>query len=151
SDASFMTVRVFLALLAGIVVASAIGSSRARGDDLASFQLTSHGRRRFLTSDQEVTVPIRLVNTGHIPWDPRNRFNVSYHWWTALDREVEYDGLRTALPRRVDPEDAITIEARLRAPDRPGLYLLQWDVVQEEVQWLSERNPGAQPRYFVLV
>jgi len=56
---------------------------------------------------------------------------------------VVFDGTRSPLPRDVPPGDEVTVRARVRAPDRPGRYLLWWDLVHEHATWFSERgNPG---------
>ena len=42
------------------------------------------------------------------------------------------------------------VEGRLLAPDYPGLYWLQWDMVEEGVTWFAQVSPR-QPRQLVIV
>jgi phosphoglycerol transferase MdoB-like AlkP superfamily enzyme len=44
----------------------------------------------------------------------------------------------------------ITVPARLLAPRWPGIYWLQWDMVEEGVTWFAQVSPR-QPRALVLV
>jgi hypothetical protein len=51
---------------------------------------------------------------------------------------VVFEGLRTRLPHDVAPGQSVRVAARVRAPARPGSYLLRWDLVHETVTWFSE-------------
>jgi glycosyltransferase involved in cell wall biosynthesis len=64
--------------------------------------------------------------------------NLSYHWRTAAGVLIEKEGVRSALPHRVPPDAAVTVTATILAPTTPGQYLLELDLVQEGVTWLSE-------------
>jgi hypothetical protein len=49
------------------------------------------------------------------------------------------------LPKPIDPRDALQVSADVQAPDKPGDYLLAWDMVVEHSGWFSERgNPMAE-------
>jgi hypothetical protein len=62
----------------------------------------------------------------------------SYHWWRPDQVELERDGLRSPLPKPVAPGETVTLAFRVRAPERPGRYLLAVDVVEEGVAWFSD-------------
>ena len=113
---------------------------------------------RVLTSSEEITVPVTVVNTGQRSWDPA-AIHVSYHWLWAVPRELlrrsrtvpYHDGIRTELgDRTVAPGTIVSLEGRLLAPDLPGVYWLQWDMVEEGVTWFAQVSPR-QPRTLVLV
>jgi lipoteichoic acid synthase len=112
---------------------------------------------RVLHAGEETTVPQTVANTGERAWDPP-RVHVSYHWLWIIPRElarrsrtVPYqDGIRTELPRAVAPGAGVAIVTRLLAPPYPGLYWLQWDMVEEHVTWFAQVSPG-QPRRLVVV
>src|SRR5581483_8215387 len=105
----------------------------------------------------EITVPLTIRNTGTRSWVP-DRTHVSYHWLWIIPRElakrsrtVPYqDGIRTELGARVDPGAARRLEGRLLAPEWPGVYWLQWDMVDEGVTWFAQVAPR-QPRRLVVV
>jgi phosphoglycerol transferase MdoB-like AlkP superfamily enzyme len=113
---------------------------------------------RVLESAQEITVPLTVANTGQQAWDPA-RVHVSYHWLWLVPRElasrsrwdVPYEnGIRTELGSPVAPGARVALQGRLLAPALPGLYWLQWDMVEEGVTWFAQVAPR-QPRRLVLV
>ena len=113
---------------------------------------------RVLTSGEEITVPLTVVNTGQRAWDPAS-IHLSYHWLWLVPRELArrsrtvpyHDGIRTELGERiVAPGSRESLQGRLLAPDVPGVYWLQWDMVEEGVQWFAQESPR-QPRSLVVV
>ncbi len=107
---------------------------------------------RLVPAEFETNVLLTLRNDGSETWTPEHGFRVSYRWLSLSGAARERDGLRTELPERVPPGSSITVEARLRMPIEPGLYRLQWDMVQEQVAWFSPLDPqkAAQPIVIVL-
>ncbi|HKB11405.1 MAG TPA: LTA synthase family protein [Vicinamibacterales bacterium] len=113
---------------------------------------------RVLTSSEEVTVPLTVVNIGQHTWDPATT-HVSYHWLWPIPRELMrrsrtvpyHDGIRTELgDQPVAPGAHASLQGRLLAPDVPGFYWLQLDMVEEGVTWFAQVSPR-QPRTLVLV
>lgn len=103
--------------------------------------VVAHETPAVLQQRQEATVRLVLANRGTRTWDPARGFNVSYHWLNVDGRALVADGERTALPRPVAPGETIELRARLVAPIDLGRAMLQWDVVEESVTWVSERDP----------
>ncbi len=83
-----------------------------------------------------------VLNTGKGTWYPPHRtphcVNVSYHWLNKQRRMLIKEGERTALPRDVMPGERISLPFRIIAPNIPGSYYLQVDLVHEGVRWLGE-------------
>jgi lipoteichoic acid synthase len=122
-----------------------------------AFDAVVHSPRLLITSD-ELTVPLTVVNTGQHAWDPAS-VHVSYHWLWPIPRELlrrsrtvpYHDGIRTELgDRAVPPGASVALQGRLLAPDVPGLYWLQWDMVEEGVTWFAQVSPR-QRRSLVIV
>src|SRR5262249_28731559 len=65
-----------------------------------------------------------------------------YHWYD-VERRITMDGGRTPLGRTIAPGDRAVLSAEVRAPGRPGAYLLVWDMVQEHTSWFS--GQGVRP------
>ncbi|MEZ5294282.1 MAG: O-antigen ligase family protein [Vicinamibacterales bacterium] len=85
-------------------------------------------------------VPITVTNTGRLEWQSARDpvFAMSYHWLDAgTDLVVEFEGARTPFPAPVAPGRQTTLPVAVLAPDRPGRYVLAWDVVHEGRAWLS--------------
>jgi len=88
------------------------------------------------------TTPVKVTNTGRKAWTDEGQFHLSYHWYD-VERHVAMDGGRTRLPRTIEPGDSAVLMAEVRAPGRPGSYLLLWDMVQEHTSWFS--GQGVRP------
>ncbi|PRQ04135.1 Lipoteichoic acid synthase 1 [Enhygromyxa salina] len=90
--------------------------------------------------DAEVEVTIR--NLGAQAWVPRLGDRLSYHWRSESGELLIRDGLRTQLPGIVESGEALTISARVRPPDEPGRYQLEWAMVREQVRWFPPPEGG---------
>jgi O-antigen ligase len=146
---------VVLVLALAVVIATLFAFSRSRESMWLRF--TSEGQESWyraqidapaslqLQRDRTQQIPIALTNTGRLPWDSTATppILISYHWLPAEgDAFVAFEGDRTPFPSAVAPGDTATIDAVVRAPDRPGDYRLEWDLVQEGRLWFST-EPGA--------
>jgi phosphoglycerol transferase MdoB-like AlkP superfamily enzyme len=101
-------------------------------------RIVEHDVPTSLESGSEVSVTLVAANEGALRWSTADGFAMSYHW-LGIDGEVaEWDGRRSAFPAAVDPGSSVELVAKVEAPRRPGRYLLHWDVVQENVRWVSE-------------
>jgi lipoteichoic acid synthase len=113
---------------------------------------------RLLETSQEIAVPVALGNTGDRSWDPA-RVHLSYHWLWLVPRELArrsrtvpyHDGIRTDLGSApLGPGARVALQGRILAPAWPGVYWLQWDMVDEGVTWFAQVAPR-QPRRLVVV
>ena len=75
-------------------------------------------------SDTIVRVTVTNLGTQTWPAFGRRPVRVAYHWLDAAGRMVEYDGIRSILPRDVGPGESVTVDCFLRAPELPGDRLL---------------------------
>jgi hypothetical protein len=81
------------------------------------------------------TARVTVRNTGTVAW--RSGIFVAYHWLDDRDNPIVWDGIRTA-PPPLEPGEAVTLEAPVRAPIPPGRYRLAFDLVAENRAWFSE-------------
>jgi len=90
-----------------------------------------------------ITLNVTVRNTSIRPWPATGDQPValSYHWIDpAKNQVIIFDGMRNHLPYDLAPGDSLTLAAQVIAPDRPGQYALQWDMLQEGVTWFSTRG-----------
>jgi hypothetical protein len=90
-----------------------------------------------------LTTPITIQNLGLVTWRSAGLRPValSYHWLDPRTRRVvRYNGRRTLLPQPVDPGGVLQVKANVQAPNKPGDYILAWDMVVEHSGWFSERG-----------
>jgi len=148
-------------LVAAALTAGAIGAVSCRRVPPSPYALAfdlEGSAPRVLETGHEVVVPVTIRNTGQRAWDPE-QIHLSYHWLWLVPRETAtrsrwdvpyHNGIRTDLPGRMDPGSHAAIQGRLLPPSWPGLYWLQWDMVEEGVAWFAQGAPR-QSRTLVLV
>jgi hypothetical protein len=85
---------------------------------------------------------VRVTNTGRKTWERSQAFHLSHHWYDP-DHRTLTDGDRTELPADVPAGGSALLETKIAAPNRPGRYLLIWDMVHEHTTWFS--GQGVQP------
>lgn len=90
-------------------------------------------------TDLALPVRVRVTNTGAAPWSHRGTtpVNLSYHWLDTQGRPVDFEGLRALMPGPLRPGEAVELDLLVEPPERPGAYLLAFDMVEEGVGWFS--------------
>lgn len=84
-------------------------------------------------------VEVSATNIGPCPWP--TRVHVGTHWWAREPGAPSvYDGARGLFVTPVISGATIRVGMPLVAPKRPGRYRLEFDMVQENVDWFSTRG-----------
>jgi len=106
---------------------------------------------------QNRDVHVRVTNLGSETWPGGLRHPVilvSYHWLDPEGHVVVADGVRSPFPAAVPPGTSCVLPVTVIAPDEPGRYVLEIDIVHEQVCWFGcgvreemtlTKNP---PRWF---
>jgi inositol phosphorylceramide mannosyltransferase catalytic subunit len=83
----------------------------------------------------------RVVNEGGARWpwslDHRPAIRMSYRWLHPDGSVAVPEGRRTPFPRAVAPGDTVVVPVEVIAPDAPGEYVLELDIVHEHVRWFG--------------
>jgi phosphoglycerol transferase MdoB-like AlkP superfamily enzyme len=116
-----------------------------------AFSVEKGGRPRLFFVNRGRSVQIRVKNDGYLPWEPDKKFRLGYHWLANDGSVAEWNGVRSGLPAAVAPGETTELTARIKMPEKPGLYRLQWDMVQEGVLWFSRVDPSPEPARWALV
>jgi len=87
------------------------------------------------------TVQVTLVwrNSACKPWN-RDQVQAGYHWLNGSGQPVipaPEPAIRTPLPRTVQPDETVQIQAGVAAPGDAGAYRLQWDLVEGNDGWFA--------------
>ena len=95
--------------------------------------LRMHGGER-----RNLVVPVE--NDGANEWpggveEPPVR--VSYHWRSRSGEVVVFEGERSPPPAPIRPGEVALVPVTVAAPDEPGRYVLELDLVEEGVRWFS--------------
>lgn len=146
-----------------IAIVIAIGLLVTR-NDIVALRFTTEGDQSwyqvtYAVTDQvtahpgeTVTIPIILTNTGRLTWQASGDqpFHLGYHFlrvYPAWRMGLQYLGQRTALPNDVPPGGSVAVNAQVSTPTEAGDYLIQWDMVQENITWFSTKGaPMAETR-----
>lgn len=84
-------------------------------------------------------IPVLLKNTSPQKWIARgkNNINLAYHWRKNTGKVVVRDGIRSPIPHNLNPGEKVEIMAKVVAPNAIGEYILEFDMVQEQVAWFG--------------
>jgi ubiquinone/menaquinone biosynthesis C-methylase UbiE len=86
---------------------------------------------------QRGTVHARVTNLSTEVWPQALELRLGNHWLAEGQLAVQDDG-RTTLPNDVRPGESIEVPLPVMAPDSPGGYELELDIVQEFVAWWGD-------------
>jgi hypothetical protein len=101
-----------------------------------------------VAAGRTVSIPTVVRNQGGAAWSAEGRpdgwfkVDLSYRWSDAAGREVVSDGLRSTLPRDIEPGGSAELGVTVAAPAAPGRYRLSITVVQEGVCWFDRVGGG---------
>ena len=140
----------FAAVLLASGFAGASASVSAATPPLA-WELESAGRPRVLWTDRNADLRVGLRNAGSETWSEEAGDHLSYHWRRPDGTVAEWDGMRARLGRAVRPGESVEVNVRIHAPERSGLWVLEWEMVREQVAWYGPPSGGTASRSTVLV
>jgi SAM-dependent methyltransferase len=92
-------------------------------------------------------LPLRAMirNDGSAVWsassrddDGRLAIRLGNHWRGRFGRMRVFDDRRTGLPFDLAPGESLEVGITPAAPQQPGLWILELDMVQEFVRWFAE-------------
>jgi uncharacterized membrane protein len=95
-----------------------------------------------LRADNMYQTVVVLENRGTQGWQTGGPYPIylSYHWWTADGRLIEWNGFRTSFEQVVKPNAVLAQQVRFVTPTEPGNYVLEWDIVHENRAWFGDRG-----------
>jgi hypothetical protein len=92
----------------------------------------------------ETSIQVLVRNPGPRPWPAGERSGLSLaSFWLTADREMARwrDG-KVSLPQDVPPEEEITLDLPVRAPEHPGSYLLVLHLQVDGMTRVRAELPG---------
>jgi len=97
----------------------------------------------YLDPGQEYELEVVVKNTGMSHWESEGswRMDLGTHWINRDTGEmVLWDGNRGLLDEDIELEQEAIVKIIIKAPEEPGRYILQYDMVHEGVTWFSEQG-----------
>jgi hypothetical protein len=98
-------------------------------------------RPRMLIAGEQRTLDVRVHNTGdgtwEWGWDTVPEIRVGSRWYAADGTEVRASQLRSAFPVALAPGRSELVPVHVLAPDAPGSYRVEIDLIHEHVGWFG--------------
>jgi len=98
----------------------------------------------YIDTGEEFDAQVKVRNSGFLLWECKGdkyRVSLGTHW---IDRDtgemIIWDGNRGLLPENVSYNEEVIVDIKIEAPDKPGRYILQYDMVYERITWFSEKG-----------
>jgi len=93
-----------------------------------------------MTPSQQYTVEVTIRNTGATSWQGTGEqpVGMGYHWYNMDGTPLDDPPLITAVPAVVPSGTEVKVDARVRAPDVQGKYVLRWDLRLGGNTWFSD-------------
>ncbi|HEX3649471.1 MAG TPA: class I SAM-dependent methyltransferase [Pseudonocardiaceae bacterium] len=92
-----------------------------------------------LVAGQAGYLRLLVRNESDGTWPPDQLLNAANHWLRAGE-PVRWDDGRVGVPGPLAPGESGGALLRITAPDRPGRYEVEVDLVQETVAWWARRG-----------
>jgi tRNA (mo5U34)-methyltransferase len=104
---------------------------------------------RACRAGEELAFTLRVENAGLARWstrgevgDGRGAIHLGAHLLQADEEELAWDFGRADLPRDLEPGESARVELTLRAPEEPGSYVVEFDMVAEHIAWFEDFGSG---------
>jgi phosphoglycerol transferase MdoB-like AlkP superfamily enzyme len=136
---------------AWLVVLLALATRAVTAEQPLAWQVVGHETPRVLWANRNVDVKLRLCNVGTATWSEDAGDHLSYHLLRPDGTVVEHDGMRARLAAPVRPGETVEVTARVHAPGSGGRWVLEWEMVREQVAWYGPPAGGAPLRVAVWV
>ncbi|HYW74782.1 MAG TPA: glycosyltransferase family 39 protein [Pyrinomonadaceae bacterium] len=114
--------------------------------DAFKAEITLANPARAWRSGEQTTIQVTVRNISERTWLARERsaspfqLQLGNHWLDPDGRTLVNDDGRAALPHDLAPGEAISIPLIVNAPSSSGKYLLEIDMLQEDVSWFALRG-----------
>jgi hypothetical protein len=112
----------------------------ADGSHAAGLLIDGRTRPIEMKSGDKMTISLRVRNDSPFPWPSAATVNVGNHWLDRHGSMIVLDDGRTPLGRALLPKEEVALGVTVRAPERPGRYILEVDLVEEGIAWFSDRG-----------
>ena len=92
---------------------------------------------------EQLQLSVFIKNAGDTLWPGCERsagkfqINLGSHWLNANGQVASQEEGRSPIPADLAPGQEITLSFAVAAPAEPGLYVLEFDMVQEGVSWFG--------------
>lgn len=99
-----------------------------------------------LKAGESAKISVTVKNNGDTAWpmtglsDGKYRVALGDHWLAANNKMVTLDDTRALLPNNLEPGKDVQVPITVTAPKTPGDYVLELDMVQEQINWFKDKG-----------
>jgi tRNA (mo5U34)-methyltransferase len=104
---------------------------------------------RIARESAELIFRLQVENIGLARWPAsgeertgKGAVHLGSHLLRETEEEVDWDYGRARLPRDLEPGEIAELELKLRLPETPGRYIIEFDMVAEHVTWFEDHGSG---------
>jgi hypothetical protein len=120
-------------------------------DEAFKAQISAPGAPTQLKAGQKASLQVHVKNASNVQWyalggevntSPDNKFylSVGNRWLDSTGKLItDMDG-RHGLTKDLKPGEETEVPLQITAPKNPGNYILELDVVQEQVVWFHVKG-----------
>ena len=100
-------------------------------------------------AQSRIDVPVTVRNLGDCKWPSKGDTERKYavrlgnHWLTPNGVKAIWDDGRQSLPADLEPGAEVRMNLTVTAPNAPGKYVLELDMLQEAVAWFNQKSSTA--------
>ena len=87
-----------------------------------------------MTPGQSVSISVTMQNAGNTTWTPERQYRLGAQ---NPQDNATWGAARVELPNAVAPGETVTFNFNVTAPATVGTYNLQWQMVEEFVEWFG--------------
>lgn len=94
---------------------------------------------------EEIRFRIRAENTGYARWladgeagTGKGAVRLAAHILSAAGEELAWYCAAASLPGEIAPGESAQLDIRVRAPEAPGFYMLEFNMVAEHLAWFDD-------------
>jgi SAM-dependent methyltransferase len=93
--------------------------------------------------EEPVRLPVKVTNTSNRPFENgSSSFGLSFHLWSADGAMIKFDNKRSYFSSPINPGESAMMDLLIESPVEPGSYVVEIDIVWENVMWLQDKgNP----------
>jgi hypothetical protein len=104
-------------------------------------ELSITSQVRSLRPGERKTIGVGVRNVSGIDWPAGCWLSAGNHWRSTDDGEVAIrDDGRTVVHEGLPAGQTINLRLEINAPDDPGNYELEVDLIEEKVTWFADRG-----------
>jgi SAM-dependent methyltransferase len=110
-----------------------------------------------MKAGSKAVIQVSVQNISDVPWPMTPSTSESLviqlgnHWLDCDEKIIENEDGRTPLPHEIKPQQEIEMSFTVSAPEKEGVYFLEFDMVQEHIDWFKTRGSSTARAHIKIV